>query len=168
MQMVKRIFGGFFLLIIFLWLVAPKQELYFLLEKELEKSDIIISNERFVDTWYGIEISDADIYVKGIKLAKASSLKLSVFLLYNRLTVENIETEVDPKSIDTLSMVFNIIKPYKIAIKSSGSFGVIEGGVYLMKKKLLLRVKERKNIKAFEKFLSKDEKGDYYEKYYQQ
>ena len=168
MQMVKRIFGGFFLLIIFLWLVAPKQELYFLLEKELKKNDIVISNERFVDTWYGLEISDADIYVKGIKLAKASSLKLHIFFLYNSLIVENIETEVDPKSIDKISMIFNVIKPYKVAIKSSGSFGVIEGGIYIMNKKLLLRVKESKNMKAFQKFLSHDEKGDYYEKYYQQ
>ena len=168
MQMVKRFFGGFFLLIIFLWLVSPKQELYFLLEKELKKSDIIISNEKFVDRWYGLEINDADIYVKGIKIAKAESLKLDLFFLYNKLTVERIKTEVDPKSIDNISVIFNVIKPYKVAIKSSGSFGTIEGGIYFMQKKLILRVKERKDIKAFEKFLKKDEKGDYYEKYYQQ
>ena len=168
MQMVKRIFGGFFLLIILLWLVSPKQELYFLLEKELEKNDIIVSNERFVDRWYGLEIYDADIYVKGIKMATTESLKLHLFFLYNKLSVTNTQIEVDPKSIDTLTAVFNVIKPYKITIKSSGSFGTIEGGVYLMDKKLILRVIERKEMKMFEKFLSKDERGEYYEKYYQQ
>ena len=168
MQMVKRFFGGFFLLIILLWLVSPKQELYFLLEKELEKNDIIISNERFVDKWYGLEIYDADIYVKGIKMARIESLKLHLFFLYNKLSVTNTKVEVDPKSIDTLTAVFNVIKPYKIAIKSSGSFGTIEGGVYLMEKKLILRMIERKEMKMFEKFLSKDERGEYYEKYYQQ
>ena len=168
MQMVKRIFGGFFLLIILLWLVSPKKELYFLLEKELEKNDIIISNEKFIDRWYGVDISDADIYIKGIKIATAQSLKLHIFFLYNKLTVENVKTEVDPKSIDMTTVIFNVIKPYKIAIKSSGSFGLVEGGIYIMDKKLLLRVKERKNVKAFEKFLMKDEKGEYYEKYYQQ
>jgi hypothetical protein len=45
---------------------------------------------------------------------------------------------------------------------------VIEGGVYIMERKLLLRVKESKNMNAFKKFLSHDEKGDYYEKYYKQ
>lgn len=168
MQMVKRLFGGFFLLIIFLWLVSPKQELYFLLEKELEKNDIIISNEHFVDTWYGLKISDADIYVKGIKIATAQSLELQIFFLYNKLTVDNIKTEVEPKSIDTITAVFNVIKPYKVAIKSSGSFGSIAGGIYIMDKKLLLRVIEAKNIKAFKKFLKHDTKGDYFEKYYQQ
>ena len=168
MQMVKRFFGGFFLLIILLWLVSPKQELYFLLEKELAKNDIIISNEHFVDKWYGLEINDADVYVKGIKMARVDSLKLYIFFLYNKLSVTNAKIEVDPKSIDTLSAVFNVIKPYKIAINSNGSFGTIEGGVYLMKKKLLLRVIERKDMKMFDKFLSKDDKGEYYEKYYQQ
>ncbi|MCK5854818.1 MAG: hypothetical protein KAG56_06315 [Sulfurovaceae bacterium] len=166
--MVKRIFGGFFLLIIFLWLSSPKQELYFLLEKELEKKDIIISNERFVDRWYGLEIYDADIYVKGIKMAKVESLKLHLFFLYNKLSVTNTQVEVDPKSIESVTAIFNVIKPYKVAIKSSGSFGTLEGGVYLMEKKLILRVKERKEMKMFDKFLTKDERGDYYEKYYQQ
>jgi len=168
MQMVKRLFGGFFLLIILLWLVSPKQELYFLLEKELKKNDIIISNERFVDRWYGLEIYDADIYVKGIKIAKAESLKLYIFFLYNKLTLDGVKTEIDPKSIETTTVVFNVIKPYKVAIKSSGSFGLIEGGIYIMKKKLILRVKEPKDIRAFKKFLKKDKKGDYYEKYYKQ
>ena len=168
MQMVKRLFGGFFLLIIFLWLVSPKQELYFLLEKELEKNDIIISNERFIDTWYGLEISDADIYIKGIKLANVESLKLHLFFLYNKLSVERIKTEVDPKSIDMITAVFNVIKPYKVTIKSNGSFGTVEGGIYLMEKKLILRLIEAKNIKAFKKFLQKDDRGEYYEKYYQQ
>ena len=168
MQMVKRIFGGFFLLIILLWLVSPKQELYFLLEKELKKNDIIISNERFVDRWYGLEIYDADIYVKGIKMATVESLKLYIFFLYDKLTITNTKTEVDPKSIDSITAVFNVIKPYKIAIKSNGSFGLVEGGVYFMDKKLILRVIERKDMKIFEKFLSKDDRGEYYEKYYQQ
>ena len=168
MQVVKRIFGGFFLLIILLWLVSPKQELYFLLEKELKKNDIIISNEHFVDKWYGLEIHDADIYVKGIKMAKVESLTLSLFFLYDKLTITNVQTEVDPKSIDSITAIFNIIKPYKIAIKSNGSFGAIDGGVYFTDKKLILRVVERKDMKMFDKFLSKDEKGEYYEKYYQQ
>ena len=37
-----------------------------------------------------------------------------------------------------------------------------------MEKKLILRVKEPKDIRAFKKFLKKDKKGDYYEKYYKQ
>ena len=44
MQVVKRIIGGFFLLILFLWLFAPKQELYYFLEKTLKEQDVIISN----------------------------------------------------------------------------------------------------------------------------
>ncbi|HHB94453.1 MAG TPA: hypothetical protein ENK88_04840, partial [Campylobacterales bacterium] len=86
MQMVKKIIGGFFLLLIFLVIFAPKQQIYYLLEKELAKNDIVISNEKFSDNLLGLSISDADIYVKGIKMAHIKSVDLDIFLLYNKLT----------------------------------------------------------------------------------
>ena len=170
--MVKRTIGGFFLLLLFLWLFSPKQELYFLLEKELEKNDIIISNEKFTDKWFGLEISDADIYLKGIKVAQAKQLNLNVFFFYNQLTVDSITTDkgihnVAPKSIEDITATFTLLKPYKIAIESRGSFGFIEGGAYLNLNKLLLRFNQAKEINSFRKFLKKDAKGLYYEKYYQ-
>ena len=172
MQMVKRITGGFFLLIIFLWLFSPKQELYYLIEKELEKNGIIISNEKFQDHWFGLTITNADIYLKGIKVAEAEKLTLNAFFLYNALSIENIKTDkgihnVAPKSIERLSATFSIIAPYKIDISGDGSFGSIYGGFYFnLDNKLLIRFKNAKEITAFRKFLKKDQKGLYYETYY--
>ncbi len=166
-----RTIGGFFLLLIFLWVFAPKQEIYYLLEKELAKNGIVISNEKFEDGLFGLEISDADIYLEGINVANVASMKLNLFFFYNQLEFFSVKTDngihnFAPKSIDKISATFSILKPYKIAVEGGGSFGSIKGGVYLSMKKLLLRFSNIKDINAFKKFLKKDTKGLYYEKKY--
>ncbi|HHD80154.1 MAG TPA: hypothetical protein ENK99_00890 [Campylobacterales bacterium] len=171
MQMVKKIIGGFFLLLIFLVIFAPKQQIYYLLEKELAKNDIVISNEKFSDNLLGLSISDADIYVKGIKMAHIKSVDLDIFLLYNKLTIDSVHTDkgiqnIVPKSIDKLSATFSIIKPYKVAIDGVGSFGEVKGGFYLNMNKIFLRLPKTKDISTFRKFLQKDKEGLYYEKFF--
>jgi len=171
MQMVKKIVGGFFLLLIFLVIFAPKQQIYYLLEKELAKNDIVISNEKFSDNLFGLSIKDADIYVKGIKMAHVKSLDLNIFFLYNKLSIDSIHTDkgiqnIAPKSIDNITAVFSIIKPYKVAIDGVGSFGEVKGGVYLNMNKIFLRLSKTKDISIFRKFLKKDKEGLYYEKFF--
>ena len=171
MQMVKKIIGGFFLLLIFLVIFSPKERIYYLLEKELAKNDIVISHEKFSDNLLGFTISDADIYVKDIKMAHIKSLDLYIFFFYNKLTIDSVHTDkgiqnIVPKSIDNLTAIFSIIKPYKIAINGVGSFGEIKGGVYLNMNKIFLRLSKTKDISTFRKFLKKDKEGLYYEKFF--
>ncbi len=169
MQMVKKIIGGFFLLLIFLVVFAPKQQIYYLLEEKLAKDDIVISNEKFHDNLFGCSIEDADIYLKGIKVAKIKSIDLNIFFLYNKLSINSVQTDkgiqnIVPKSIDKLTAIFSIIKPYKIAIDATGSFGEIKGGVYIGMNKLFLRFTKTKDIRVFRKFIKRDKEGFYYEK----
>lgn len=170
--MVKRTVGGFILLLIFLWIFAPKQEIYYLMEKELAKNGIVIANEKFEEGLFGMKISDAEIYFEGIQVAKVKSLSLNLFFLYNQAVISSVVTDKGiqnfaPKSIDKITATYSILKPYKIAIEGRGSFGSIIGGVYLNRHKLLLRFKHIKEIRSFKKFLKKDKKGLYYEKSYQ-
>jgi len=171
MQVVKQLIGGFFLLIIFLWLFAPKQELYYMLEKELNKNGIVISDEKFKDTLYGLEISDAKLFVKGIEMAKIKSFTLNIFFFYNTLNIESIKTDsgihnLAPKSIDGVTALFNILNPTEVTLGGVGSFGEASGAFNLAELKLLIRVDKAKDIKTFRKFLKKDKKGYYYEKLY--
>ena len=162
--MVKRIIGGFFLSLILLWLFAPKQELYYLLEKRLKENDIIISNERIKDTWIGLNISHADIYIKGINVAKAAELKFNVFFLYNTLTINNIKVDaslhnVAPKSINTIEAIYSVMDPTHIQLKGVGSFGTLDGYFTILTQHLKILFPVAKDIKTFKKFLKKDEKG---------
>jgi len=166
MQMVKRIIGGFFLLIILLWLLSPKQELYYLLEKELKKNDIIISNETVKDTWYGVKLLDAEIYVKGAKMAEVSELQLNIFFLYNTLTIKNIRLNeaihnIAPKHIEETDIQYSILDPLHIKMNSLGSFGVLEGKIAFMDRNISIVFPVAKDIKAFKKFLKKDTTGEW-------
>ena len=172
MQMVKQILGAFVLSLVLLWLFAPKQELYFLLEKTLKENDIVISNETVVDRWYGIEINHADLYIKGINMAKINSLKLNFFFVYTNLDIDDIIMDkslqnMAPKSIENLHADWSILDPLHVGISGVGSFGSMNGSVALLDRKVKIRFPVAKNINSFKKFLRKDPKeGWYYETTY--
>lgn len=166
MQMVKRVIGGFFLLIVLLWLLSPKEELYYLLEKELKKSDIIISNEIVKDRWFGVEILNADIYVKGAKMAKLAELKLNILFLYNSLSIKGIDTNSAfhkdvPKNIEEIKSTYSILDPLKIKLDGLGSFGVLDGEVNLIDRDIIIGFPVVKDINPFKKFIKRDETGEW-------
>jgi len=159
--------GGFLLFILFMWLFAPKQELYYLIEKSLKKSDIVISNETIKDTWFGLNISNATIYVKGVNVAKTANLQLNCFFLYNTLTIEGIEMDaslhnIAPKSVNELKATYSIMNPLQVKLEGLGSFGTMDGKVALVEKRVKLSFPVAKDIHAFKKFLKKDKQGGWY------
>jgi len=174
MQMVKRIFGGFVLSLILLWLFAPKVELYYLLEKSLQEQQqpIIISNETVTDTWYGLKITDADVYVAGVKVANAAELKLSFFLFYTSLELNGLKMDkslanMAPKELTTLTATHSVINPLQVTMNGQGSFGTLDGNVQILDRKIEILFPVVKEIKTIKKFLKKDqEKGWYYETNY--
>lgn len=169
MQMVKRIFGGFFLSLILLWLFAPKVELYYWLEKSLEEKQIIISNETITDTWYGLKITNADVYVTGAKIAHASELEFNFFLFYTALALKGVgmETNLAPKTLNHITAVHSVMDPLNITLQGEGSFGTLDGTVNLLERKVEILFPVAKEIKTIQKFLKKDqEKGWYYETNY--
>lgn len=176
MQMVKRILGGFFLTLIFLWLFAPKIELYYLLEKSLKKNNIILSNETVTDTWYGLNISNADLYIElngdTMKVANAVELNLNFFFLYNTLTINQVTmdkalSKLAPKSINNLNARYSILNPLKVELDGDGSFGVLDGEVRLIERKVEILFPVAKDLKTIQKFLKKNkEKGWLYETNY--
>ena len=172
MQMVKRIVGGFFLFLLLLWLFSPKQELYYLLEKSLKENNVIISNETLKDTWIGLKIEHADIYVEGAKVATNKELNFIFLFLYAKLSLNDLEMDkslqsVAPKKIDNLIATYSILNPLKVILKGRGSIGELEGTVALKERRIEILFPKPKDLKTIKKFLKKDaKKGWYYEKTY--
>jgi len=172
MQMVKRILGGFFLGFILLWLFAPKVELYYLVEKSLKEKNIIISNETITDTWYGLKIENATLYVDGAKVMNISQLNFNFFLFYNTLKIDEVKMDksfsnMSPKEINHFSAVYSIVNPLNIKLDGEGSFGVLDGKVALKNRKVEILFPETKDIKTIKRFLKNDkEKGWLYETNY--
>ena len=162
MQMVKRIVGGFFLLILLMWLFAPKQELYYLLEQKLKEKNIIISNETVTDTWFGLNIKNADIYAKGVKMANIADAQLNIFFFYNTLNIENIKIEVSPQVVNELKVKYSVVDPLHISIDGLGSFGTASGAVALKESLVHIDFPVAKDIDMIKKFLKKDKAGGWY------
>ena len=172
MQMVKRIVGGFLLSFLLLWLFAPKVELYYALEKLLKEKTIVISNEVITDTWYGLKIKNAELSIDGAKIATVSELNFNFFFFYNTLKLNGIKMDkslsnMAPKEINNLNAVYSIINPLKIKLDAEGSFGIMDGSVHLLKKKVEILFPVTKEIDTIKKFLKQDkEKGWLYETSY--
>jgi len=172
MQMVKRILGGFFLSLILLWLFAPKVELYYLLEKSLKERNIIISNETITDTWYGLKIENATLYVAGAKVANAAQLNFNFFLFYNTLKISEVKMDkslsnMAPKEVNYFSAIYSVLNPLNVKLDGEGSFGVLDGTVNLKNREVEILFPVTKEIKTIKKFLKKDkEKGWLYETNY--
>ncbi len=167
MQMVKRIVGGFFLFILLLWLLAPKQEFYYLLEKSLKKSNIVISNETITDTWIGIKIDHADIYIEGAKIASNKELNFIFLFLYAKLSLDDLEMVIGPKKIEHFTATYSILNPLKVILKGRGSIGEIDGNIFLKERRVEILFSKPKNLETIKKFLKRDaKKGWYYEKTY--
>jgi len=172
MQMVKRIIGGFLLALVLLWLFAPKVELYYLLEKSLKERNIVISNETITDTWYGLQIENATLYVAGAKVAHVAKLNFNFFLFYNTLKIDEVKMDkslsnMAPKEIKYFRAIYSVLNPLKVKLEAEGSFGVADGSVDLKNQKVEILFPVTKDIKTIKRFLKKDkERGWVYETNY--
>jgi len=117
--MVKKILLALILLPFLVLLLAPKTELYHLLEKRLAAQDIVISGEQIHTTPIGVRLEHPTFYVKGIPVATAQSVSLWSLLLYSRMDVEGLVFDPSlknyvPSSVHSITLVHSVIDPLHI------------------------------------------------------
>jgi len=152
----------------------PKENLYFLLEQELAKKEIFISNEEIKEKAFGLELQNATISYEGIEAAQLKSLDINLFLLYNSLDLQEIElssliANYWPQKIQECHLSYSILSPLQIEGVAQGVFGTIEAHymikeatltVILHPSKIMLK-KYRSTLRYFKKLKN----GEYsYEK----
>jgi hypothetical protein len=168
MQVVKNIVIALFVTWFAVLLFMPKQELYYSLEKELLTQGIE-SNEKQIKTGiFSLTIKDAEVYVKGIKIATLDELSFFTLLFYNSLTVEGVKIDSSlsafaPEEISKILLMHSVLSPSKAYITAMGSFGLAEGVVDLNSSTLRIDLVDAKDIGNLKSQLKKDDKGWYYE-----
>ncbi len=168
MQMVKKIFIALFIVWFGLLLFMPKQEMYYKLEKELEKQEIEINEKSIEEGLFSLTVKQASVYIKGIPVATIEELKFFTLLLYTKVELDTLLLDdslkaMAPQQTDKATLTYSIISPLHASIYAEGSFGGIEGSVELKERKLHLDFNETKEIEMIRSQLKKDEKGWYYE-----
>ena len=159
------IFFSFFLFFLLaLMYFTPKENIYFALENELKKYDVIISNEKINDSGFTLELNDAEIFFKSIKSADIKSVNIKIFGVYNSLSMSNIKlssaaSSFLPLNIEKVTITHSIFNPFNISIYELGENGELEGSFNIMEMALHiifhpseLMLKEYKNsMREFKK-----------------
>jgi len=169
MQVVKNILLSLLVVWFAILLFMPKDKLFFALEKNLETQGILI-NEKAIETgMFSLNLLEADIYVKGIKVAHVEKINIFTLLFITNINIKEVTIDASlkafvPEKIDKMNITHSIFSPMKADILANGSFGDMEGVVDLQERTLRLDFSNNtKEIDLLKANLNKDEKGLYYE-----
>ena len=171
--MVKKIsiffaYAIFFMLAIMYF--TPKDSIYFSFEEKLKHLDVVISSEQVEDSGFTLNITDADLSFKSISSAKINQSSITVFALYNSVSLKGITLSSTAKSfaplnIESVNVVYSIVNPLNASIKAVGEFGELEGEFNIVDSSLHLELKPSqkmlKNYQSSLRKLSKTENGEF-------
>ncbi len=136
-----------YIIVFFLFFIIflPKESLYNLLEKQLEKNQIIVSNEIINEKLFSISLLDGNIFYQGINLAKIDDITFRTYLFQTKIDVENINfldslSSFAPSPINKVTLEHSILDFDKINIKSSGTFGELNGYIDIFKKEIRIEL----------------------------
>jgi len=168
MRLVKGIL--IFIVALYLGLIffMPKSELYYFLEKQLNKQGVVIDNELLNSKFTSLEIEHPIAYYQGVDVARVSKIKVTPLIFVNKVEADNIELLNIAKkflnvSVDSLKLNHSILKPYRVKIDAIGSFGIANGYANLKSRVIHIDITKAKDINSIRRFLKKGAKGWYYE-----
>jgi len=173
MKILKFIF--IFLFFIFALLAfLPKTNLFYFAETFLQKKEIYISDENIVDKFYKVQVKDANIIYEDILIGNFKQLDVTPMLFYNKIILNNAKMLSDnfkfiPKELKTLELVYSILSPKLIEIKSKSSIGDLHGNFDLIAQTISLELnankQEERRYRQILKYFKKHKGGKYtYEK----
>jgi hypothetical protein len=161
-------YGALFL--IALILLAPKVNLYYLAEEQLEPRGIIIDGETLTDRTFSLEISGATLYAQQIESGSAEHITINLLGLYNRITVEEMALSKTlakfwPAAVSKAEMTHAFWDPLHLNIAAEGDFGTLKAVVSLADRTLTARLEPsqlmRRRFGATLRQLKKDDTGGY-------
>ncbi len=171
--MVKKLLKFFaytFFFVVALMVFVPKTSIYYLLEKNLKKFDVVISDEQLKESLLSLNITNAHISTKGIDSAIISKSDITLLLFYNKLSFRDIklssivETYL-PSKIASLEIDYSLLHPLTLEINAEGDFGEARGSLHLLDRDVSLILKPSKKMftsyKKSLRFFKKDKDGEY-------
>jgi len=149
---------------------APKVNIYYFAEQQLQKKGIILNDETLSDEGFILEIKNATLYVKTLETAKIQKIKLNFFLLYNSVEVKDVllsdmASRFIPLHVKSLYLIHTVFNPLHVKGKCSGEFGRASININLAKKTLKMLIKPSKKMlshyRATLQNLKKDKNGGF-------
>ena len=145
MKKILKLFLYFVAFIVFFIIFLPKESFYNLLEKELEKSQIVVSNETKNEKLFSFSVLNADIFYQKIIMAKVDDVTFKTYLFQTKVIFKNINfldtlSSFAPTPINEVIFEHSILDFNKINIKSSGTFGEVNGNINILKREIRIEL----------------------------
>lgn len=152
----KFIFKSILIVIVFLvslLIFSPKESLYNLAEKELQRQNIIISNELRKEKSFGLNINGAEVYYDGIYTVFVKEVDFTSFLFYTSVNLDTIRISKDfenmlPSKIKSIKLIHSLSTFNKVLIRANGEFGEFKGEVLLFERKIIGELKPSNIMKT--------------------
>jgi len=171
--MVKKI-GKFFAYLLFflgaLLYFIPKESLYFLGEKELQKYHVVIAHESVKDRGFSLALRHLDLYVESIQSATIERVDVALFAFYNEIEAENIHlssavASMFPTKIAHVDVKYSVINPLNVTFTAEGDFGTLHGVANIKERKVVALLKPSslmlRNYKSTLRNFKKQANGEY-------
>lgn len=141
MKFLLKLFSYILVFLLSFLIFLPKVELFNLLEKELEKKSIIVSEEIKDDRYISLKLTNPIIYFEKIKGASIDSVDIMSLLFYSKIEVDDVLVSKDfqnflPQKISKTTITHSILDFKNIFLKSKGDFGVFDATVDIFNGKI--------------------------------
>ncbi|SFV70786.1 hypothetical protein MNB_SM-5-1484 [hydrothermal vent metagenome] len=171
--MVKKI-GKFFAYLLFflgaLLYFMPKESLYFLGEKELQKYHVVIAHESVKDRGFSLALRHLDLYVESIQSATIERVDIALFAFYNEIEADNIHlssalASMLPTKIENVDIKYSVLNPLNVTFTAVGDFGRVQGVANIKERKIIAFLKPSslmlRNYRATLRNFKKQSNGEY-------
>ena len=158
----------FFILAVVYFL--PKLNLYYFAEQELQKQKVIISKETAGEQMFSLDLQNAVFSYANIDVATISETDIRLFVLYNTLTLHDVNlssmaSAFVPLKVDTLEAKYTILNPLTIYIRAKGAFGEAYARLHIKDRNVTILLKpsslmQKQYVNSMRK-LKKNNKGEY-------
>ncbi len=170
MVKIFKLFAYLFFFVMALIYFAPKQNLYFYAEQELQKLKVVFSKEEIVENAFSLQLNHMKLLYDSIESADVGSLNVELLLLYNVVSAKDIElssmaASFVPLRIKSVEVKYSILNPINVIFQAEGEFGeaygklnIVDRNVSVVLKPSLLMLNAHKGTM---KELHKNKNGEY-------
>jgi hypothetical protein len=153
---------------------SPKENIYYFAENQLKPQGVIIAQETVIDTGFSFRVENATVLYRSINVADIKTATFKIFLLFNKLNIENITLSRSAKNfvplkVDEVNIKHYIVDPIHIYIDATGQFGQLDATYNLLQNSISVTLKPSKLLSTkYKNTLNKFKKNESGELIYEQ
>jgi len=141
-------------LVLIVIVLIPKEKIYYTFESILAKNHIFLTGESINDYFFYLDADNASVVLDHLNVASVEHIRLSAWLLLNRLTISNVVVSPQyrtffPGKIDEIVVSYSILHPLSLQIHGQGDFGECNGMVDMIEQKTRVVFEATSNLRNY-------------------